>query len=117
MSKPNEAMIEKVARAISIPQHHTGWDSLTSMQKDLFYMQADYAIKALATPTNITEAMLPLGSEFIDAAALERMRLDPEGGRDGHDMAGVNWNTAWRMVATIDALAARIARNALGEKI
>lgn len=37
----------KVARAISIPQHHTTWDTLTEREKDLFYMQADYAIYAM----------------------------------------------------------------------
>lgn len=39
-----ESDIWRVARAISIPQHHTTWDLLTEREKDLFYMQAEYAI-------------------------------------------------------------------------
>jgi hypothetical protein len=42
-------MREKIARACSIPQHHTTWDTLTWQEKDLFYMQADYVI-ALIEP-------------------------------------------------------------------
>lgn len=42
---------DAIARALSIPEHHTGWDKLTDRERDLFYMQADYAIKAFAQPT------------------------------------------------------------------
>lgn len=36
-----------VAKALSIPQHHTSWDLLTEVEQYLFLMQADYAIAAL----------------------------------------------------------------------
>lgn len=38
---------EKVARALSVPQHHTGWPLLSFAEKDLYYMQADAAISAV----------------------------------------------------------------------
>jgi hypothetical protein len=40
-------MVERVARAISIPEHHTSWDSLSETERDLYRMQADYALKAI----------------------------------------------------------------------
>lgn len=43
-----DARRETVARALSIPEHHTGWDLLTDAEKDLFYRQADCALTALA---------------------------------------------------------------------
>jgi hypothetical protein len=52
MTKQFEAeLVERVARAISIPQHHTTWDILTWQEKDLFYTQADYAISAMRSAT------------------------------------------------------------------
>jgi len=44
---PSEGMIEAIARAISIPQHHTTWDLISDMEKSLFFMQAGYAVKAM----------------------------------------------------------------------
>ena len=49
MTDPEQAKVERVARAISVPQHHTGWDMLSDTEKDLFYMQAGYAIAAMET--------------------------------------------------------------------
>jgi hypothetical protein len=41
-------MREKIARACSIPQHHTAWDTLTWQEKALFYMQADHVLALYA---------------------------------------------------------------------
>lgn len=61
MTKQLEAvLVERVARAISIPQHHTTWDILTWQEKDLFYTQADYAISAMRSATP-PEAARPEG--------------------------------------------------------
>lgn len=61
-----EEMLERVARAISVPQHHTTWDTLTWQEKDLFYMQADYAIKAMSSSPEAVTVM---------REALERARV------------------------------------------
>jgi hypothetical protein len=59
---------EEIARALSIPQHHTTWDTLTWQEKDLFYMQADYALHVFAsrlspTPeTGLVEALREYGT-------------------------------------------------------
>jgi hypothetical protein len=44
---------ERVARALSIPEHHTTWDLLTDRQKDLYRMQADYACKEFAAIASV----------------------------------------------------------------
>jgi hypothetical protein len=49
---------------------------------------------------------LPRGQEFIDEEALDRYRFNHRFPMRGHDMAGVNYNTLWRLVATIDHLRA-----------
>lgn len=40
-------MIERVARAISVPQHHTTWDLIPEVEKALFYMQARTAMETV----------------------------------------------------------------------
>lgn len=47
-------LIERVAQAISIPEHHTTWDLLTDAQKDLYRHQAHYAVQLLTQPTSPT---------------------------------------------------------------
>ena len=42
----SDALVERVARAISVPQHHTTWDLLTEVEQDLYRQQARYAIMA-----------------------------------------------------------------------
>jgi hypothetical protein len=39
--------IEEIARAISIPEHHTGWELLSETQRDLYRMQAGYAYSVM----------------------------------------------------------------------
>jgi hypothetical protein len=56
-------MVERVARAISIPEHHTSWDSLSETERDLYRMQADYALKAILSTGD-------------DAGLAERLRED-----------------------------------------
>lgn len=42
-----EEIIEEMARALSVPQHHTPWDLLSEVEKNLYRMQADYALKSI----------------------------------------------------------------------
>lgn len=71
-----EAFRWQVARAISIPQHHTTWDLLSEREKDLFYMQAGYAIDTMEAakpstpaPTGalVTTAMIEAGMDAFNA--------------------------------------------------
>jgi hypothetical protein len=70
-------LVERVARAISIPQHHTTWDILTWQEKDLFYTQADYAISAMRSATPPEAARVeglhaPADEDALAKAARER---------------------------------------------
>jgi hypothetical protein len=53
---PSEKLVWDVARAISVPEHHTTWGILTDAQKDLYYMQAEYAISAMRASIPTPEA-------------------------------------------------------------
>ena len=53
-------IIERAARALSVPEHHTTWDILTPMQQDLYYMQARAVLSALREPD---EGMIEAGWE------------------------------------------------------
>jgi hypothetical protein len=45
LNKPD--LRDHLARALSVPQHHTTWDILSAEEKGLFYQQADCALLAL----------------------------------------------------------------------
>lgn len=92
-----EALVERVAKAISVPQHHTTWDMLSEQEKDLFYMQAEYAIAAIeALPARNDERALKLVEalrgvrEFLMSAPMESgvcccgSPVDGHGFGDGH---------------------------------
>lgn len=40
-------LVERVARALSVPEHHTGWRYLSGQEKNLYRMQAEYALKEI----------------------------------------------------------------------
>ena len=58
-------IIERAARALSVPEHHTTWDILTPMQQDLYYMQARAVLSALREPD---EGMLKAGAAVANNA-------------------------------------------------
>jgi len=75
-------IIERAARALSVPEHHTTWDILTPMQKDLYYMQARAVLSALREPD---EGMIDVGLKAY------------LGWRDGNDWSTANLaNGVWQ---------------------
>ena len=53
-NEQDSALVEELARALSIPQWHTAWDALPDREKDLYFMQAYYVRPILTRLT--TEA-------------------------------------------------------------
>lgn len=79
-SPVEDALIEKVARALSIPQHHTTWDTIPEVEKDLFYMQADYAIYAIREALSQSPAIDPRVEEAMAGATGISSGPDSNGG-------------------------------------
>ena len=91
----NEKLVEQVARAISVPEHHTTWDLLSEMQKSLYYMQAQAAIAAHSA--FIREAAGREEIKVIGAMAVqERLPsdwddIDPDDQREAKEWAGISF--------------------------
>lgn len=63
---PLDKLIERVARAISVPEHHAGWEHLSATEQDLYRMQADYALKELAINDTALERAVEALTRFAD---------------------------------------------------
>jgi hypothetical protein len=66
--------LEAVARAIAIPEHHTGYDRLTAQEKDLYRMQAYYAMAEMRYPAPVPDEVVRLREACGDA--LELLNMD-----------------------------------------
>lgn len=65
MAEPSEELLWRIARNLSVPEHHTTWDLLTERQKDLYFMQAQYAYSTIQPQLEkMREALKEYGSHM-----------------------------------------------------